>query len=364
MFFSGIYHPKFGSRDIPKDNSSLTEDDLRNKKMGGVSLTFEHQGTVFGDVIVKAYSKGTLTRDSVNSELDQSAKEHPIHSRIGEIIDNWQGEDGKWYCTGKINPGFEIMYDQIQNRGLTGLSMTHVETPEKPIVEVSLCETPGKNGCHILKTDSSLQALNNYMRRFKQTVSSKLKKKNMSDIPKEQVTADAVQAEKPQEENSSANLQKLLSRFPEEDRKEVAQFMTSMATQVNTFKTENEKLSSENKRLSKLQLSDKAQLEMLSKRLNTLNTQLDPDLVKTYGISTDDVAEAYQSEDNHLLKGLLNNLVMAYSQDAMNRAASSDREPKRKRVAEASPEEDTSMAEALAAWEKCGNSSSYSTFVE
>lgn len=364
MFFSGVYHPKFGTKDIPKDNSSLTENDLKMKKMNGVSLTFEHQGTVFGDVIVKAYSKGTITHETVNNELDNSAKHNPIHSRIGEILENWQGEDGKWYCTGKINPGFEVMYDQIQNRGLTGLSMTHVETPEKPIVEVSLCETPGKNGCHILKTDSSLQELNNYMRRFKQRVSSESAKSNMSDMSKEQVPDETVQTEKPQEESSSVNLQKLLARFPEEDRKEVAQFMTSMASQVENFKTENEKLSSENKRLAKLQLSDKAQLEMLSKRLNTLNTQLDPELVKTYGISTDDVAEAYQSDDNHLLKGLLNNLVMAYSQDAMNRAATSDREPKRKRVAETAPEEDTSMAEALAAWEKCGNSSSYSTFVE
>ena len=119
--------------------------------LSGLPILLSHNSIrrAFSDAS-KDSENGVPLPDAVSQKVDQLGLKNVTDSRIGSVLEAFEGEDGRFYVLFEIDPKFESVYWLIDKGFLRGLSLTHHALDGTHVIpyEISVCASPARPCCY------------------------------------------------------------------------------------------------------------------------------------------------------------------------------------------------------------------------
>lgn len=131
------------------------------RQLGNLPLQVEHKG-VFAAVDRLQGRNAQVTRDSVVKELTAISEHDATKSIIGRTIRGWTKPGSGLYITAYISDRFESV-SFLVHRGILGSVSLTTPWDHSEGWEVSLTNEPARPHCHILRTSTNLEVINQYL---------------------------------------------------------------------------------------------------------------------------------------------------------------------------------------------------------
>ena len=160
----GFYPHKNKIQDNGIEGYVLSVPDLISisTQLQGKPLTYEHKGI--------ALATKDLSDEKIRSSfevirsLNRTSQSSSVRAPIGVVTGAWQGYDGRWMCSWRINKTlFPRLCAMINAGSLRGISLSHIQIQSNKLValEISMCIQPARPGCYVVAGpfDSSNECL-------------------------------------------------------------------------------------------------------------------------------------------------------------------------------------------------------------
>lgn len=172
MYCGGVFHPKPGAwvKELVDEGYSLSRKQLIEliPVLSGLPILLSHNSIrrAFSDAS-KDSENGVPLPDAVSQKVDQLGLKNVTDSRIGSVLEAFEGGDGRFYVLYQIDSKFESVYWLIDKGFLRGLSLTHHALDGTHVIpyEISVCASPARPCCYTEMWSNLLTDILMYKRR-------------------------------------------------------------------------------------------------------------------------------------------------------------------------------------------------------